>query len=42
MAVAAVQVLPPGVYLVANGNVFSADRVRKNTALNRFEEVRGP
>ena len=39
MAMAAVQVLPPDVYLVANGKVFAADRVRKNTALNRFEEV---
>jgi L-asparaginase len=42
MAVAAVQVLPPGVYLVANGKVFTADRVRKNIALNRFEELHGP
>jgi L-asparaginase len=39
MAMAAVQVLPPDVYLVANGKAFAADRVRKNTALNRFEEV---
>jgi L-asparaginase len=37
MAVAAVQVLLPGVYVVANGRVFPADRVRKNAALNRFE-----
>jgi L-asparaginase len=42
MAVAAVQALPPGVYLVANGKVFTADRVRKNTALNRFEELLEP
>jgi L-asparaginase len=42
MAVAAVQVLPPGIYLVANGKVFTADRVRKNVALNRFEELRDP
>lgn len=42
MAMAAVQVLPPGVYLVANGIVFTADRVRKNSALNRFEELRDP
>jgi L-asparaginase len=42
MAVAAVQVLPLGVYLVANGKVFTADRVRKNAALNRFEELRDP
>jgi L-asparaginase len=42
MAVAAVQVLPLGVYLVANGKVFTADRVRKNAALDRFEELRDP
>jgi L-asparaginase len=42
MALAAVQVLPPGVYLVANGKVFTADRVRKNTELNRFEALREP
>jgi L-asparaginase len=39
MAVAAVQILPPGVYLAANGRIFEADRVVKNTALNRFEEL---
>jgi L-asparaginase len=37
MAVAAVQTLPPGVYIVANGQVFSPERVRKNLELNRFE-----
>jgi L-asparaginase len=37
MAMAAVQVLPPGVFIVANGRVFEAGRVRKNAALNRFE-----
>jgi L-asparaginase len=37
MAVAAVQVLPPGVFIVANGRVFEAGRVRKNPALNQFE-----
>ena len=42
MAMAAVQVLPAGVYLVANGRVFSAGQVRKNLALNRFEEIDGP
>ena len=42
MAVAAVQVLPPGVYVVANGKLLTADRVRKNTTLNRFEEVHDP
>jgi L-asparaginase len=39
MAVAAVQVAPPGVYVVANGQVFDAQRVRKNRELNRFEPV---
>jgi L-asparaginase len=37
MAVAAVQTLAPGVYIAANGRVFTADRVRKNRELNRFE-----
>jgi L-asparaginase len=41
MAVAAVQTLPPGVYIVANGQVFTPDRVRKNAALNRFEAIDG-
>ena len=39
MAIAAVQILLPGVYLVANGGVFAADRVRKNRDLNCFEAV---
>lgn len=39
MAMAAVQTLPAGVYVVANGTVFPADRVRKNRELNRFEAV---
>jgi L-asparaginase len=39
LAVGAVQVLPPGVYITANGQVFPADSVRKNTVLNRFESV---
>lgn len=38
-AVAAVQTLPPGVYLVMNGRVFDPDKTHKNVALNRFEEV---
>jgi L-asparaginase len=41
MAIAAVQTLPPGVYVVANGTVFPADRVRKNRELNRFEALEG-
>ncbi len=39
MAFAAVQSLPEGVYIVANGQVFRPDRVRKNLALNRFEPL---
>ncbi len=38
-ALAAVQCLPEGVYLVMNGRIFQPDRVRKNRELNRFEEV---
>jgi L-asparaginase len=39
MAMAAAQTLAPGVYIVANGRVFPAGRVRKNQELNRFEET---
>ncbi|MDH3374462.1 MAG: asparaginase, partial [Gammaproteobacteria bacterium] len=39
MAVAAVQIAPPGVYLAMNGQVFVAGHVRKNRAENRFEEL---
>jgi L-asparaginase len=39
LAMGAVQVLPSGVYIAANGQVFSAHSVRKNTVLNRFEAV---
>ena len=38
-AVAAVQLLPAGVYVVINGRVFDPDRVKKNLDLNRFEEA---
>ncbi|MBT8094888.1 MAG: asparaginase [Gammaproteobacteria bacterium] len=37
MAVAAVQVAGPGVYISMNGQVFRAGRVRKNREENRFE-----
>jgi L-asparaginase len=37
MAVAAVQVCPPGVYIAMNGQVFAAGQVQKNRAENRFE-----
>ncbi|MEA3470686.1 MAG: asparaginase domain-containing protein [Thermodesulfobacteriota bacterium] len=38
-AVAAVQVLKPGVYIVMNGHIFDPEKVRKNIDLNRFEEI---
>jgi L-asparaginase len=37
-AVAAVQLLTDGVYIVMNGLVLDPDRVRKNRKLHRFEE----
>ncbi len=37
MAVAAVQVAEPGVYIAMSGQVFAAGAVRKNRAQNRFE-----
>ncbi len=36
MAFAAVQTLSPGVYIVMNGQVFEAGRVRKDRAQNKF------
>jgi L-asparaginase len=39
MAVGVAQVLAAGVYIVANGRVFSAAAVRKNVDLNRFEAI---
>lgn len=39
MAVAAVQVVEPGVYIAMSGQVFSAGSVRKNRDENRFEPV---
>ncbi len=36
MAFGAVQTLPPGVYIAMNGQVFAADKVRKDRATNRF------
>jgi L-asparaginase len=38
-ALAAVQVLPRGVYIAMNGRVFGWDRVRKNRELGMFEET---
>lgn len=40
-AFVAVQLLPPGVYIVMNGRVFHWDRVRKNKARGVFEETAG-
>jgi len=39
MAVAAVQVSPPGVYIAMSGQVFTAGEVRKNRNENRFEAL---
>jgi len=38
-AFAAVQILPPGVYLAMNGRIFDPLRARKNTETDRFEEA---
>ena len=38
-ALAFVQVLPPGVYVVMNGRYFNWDRVRKNRQTGTFEET---
>lgn len=39
VAIGAVQVLPPGVYIAMGGEVFNPEKVRKNTEANRFEEI---
>ena len=39
MAVAAVQILSPGVYLAMNGQVFASGEAKKNREANRFERV---
>lgn len=39
-AIAAVQLLPEGVYIAMNGRIFDPERVRKNITLNRFEVVK--
>lgn len=41
-AAAAVQTLPPGVYVTMNGRVFRPEEVRKNRAENRFEPIPQP
>lgn len=39
MAVAAVQVVAPGVYIAMNGEIFASGQVRKNPEQNRFERL---
>jgi L-asparaginase len=39
MAVAAVQIVQPGVYIAMNGQVFAAGEVHKNPDANRFERL---
>ena len=39
MAVAAVQVAAPGVYIAMSGQLFAAGEVRKNRSENRFEKL---
>ncbi len=38
-AVAAVQILSPGVYIAMNGRIFDADKVQKNPNTLRFEDT---
>jgi L-asparaginase len=40
-AMAFVQTLPHGIYIVMNGRYFNWDNVRKNRQTGRFEEVKG-
>ena len=39
VATAAVQLLPPGVHVAMNGQVFAPDKVRKNRERGRFEPL---
>lgn len=39
-AIAFLQILPPGVYIVMNGRSFTWDNVRKNKSRGVFEEIR--
>ena len=38
-AIAAVQILRPGVYIAMNGRIFEPDSVRKNPNTGRFEDA---
>ena len=39
VAIGAVQVLPPGVYIAMNGQIFDPTKARKNVADSRFERI---
>jgi L-asparaginase len=39
VAVAAVQIMPCGVYISMNGRIYDPDKVKKNWEQNRFEEI---
>ncbi|HZD54153.1 MAG TPA: asparaginase domain-containing protein, partial [Woeseiaceae bacterium] len=39
MAVAAVQIVAPGVYIAMNGEIFASGEARKNREQNRFERL---
>ncbi|MEM1319576.1 MAG: asparaginase domain-containing protein [Bacteroidota bacterium] len=39
-ALAFVQILPPGIYIVMNGRYFNWDNVRKNRKTGNFEEIK--
>ncbi len=39
-AVVAIQLLPHGIYIVMNGQIFHPEHVRKNRELNRFESIK--
>jgi L-asparaginase len=38
-AMMAAQILPEGVYIAMNGQIFDPSKTRKNVALNRFERI---
>lgn len=38
-AIVLVQILPPGIYITMNGQIFKPDNVRKNRNLNCFESI---
>ena len=38
-AMMAAQILPPGIYITMNGQIFDPHKTRKNVEMNRFEEI---